>query len=348
MPTLRELGAAVVHLKWFSLQIIGPTVWLQAPVLVFDAFDVSGRDIASFLLIRTMVNQIQAGLSIRDDRRRNRNCAAGSSWGFCRRLEAFGADRPDDDGALRHHGRRRARVRRKRHTLLGRRRDAVLASESRSVLLAPLLAIVFLQQPVALLQYANMSLAPGLQRLLQIVLGPLMCIAGQKFYGVSGLVAGLAVSEVLANWALAPLLANMRIFSAFWRYCLSSAAAGLVALAASLALGVGLMRLFPSPSLGVLAMNMAIWSVLTIVPMMLITLPEPVRHVAAAAPASGPSESRGILRQRCSSGCQRRFGPSPIPPIFSCCWHCSGSGCSGPAPRGPDARCYPWSSPCWC
>ena len=276
MPTLRELGAAVVHLKWFSLQIIGPTVWLQAPVLVFDAFDVSGREIASFLLIRTMVNQIRQAFQFA-------TIGAGIEI-------APLAHRGDFAGAWR----LSARIGLMTTVLCGIMvaavlvfgenvtrywvGDATLFSPAIAIgLLAPLLAIVFLQQPVALLQYANMSLAPGLQRLLQIVLGPLMCIAGQKFYGVSGLVAGLAVSEVLANWALAPLLANMRIFSEFWRYCLSSAAAGLAAMAASLALGVGLMRLFPSPSLGVLAMNMAIWSVLTIVPMMLITLPEPVR-----------------------------------------------------------------------
>ena len=325
MPTLREFGAAVVHLKWFSLQIIGPTVWLQAPVLVFDAFNVSGRDIASFLLIRTMVNQIRQAFQFA-------TIGAGIEI-------APLAHRGDFAGAWR----LSARIGLMTTVLCGVMvaavlvfgenvtrywvGDATLFSPAIAIgLLAPLLAIVFLQQPVALLQYANMSLAPGLQRLLQIVLGPLMCIAGQKFYGVTGLVAGLAISEVLANWALAPLLANMKIFSEFWRYCLSSAAAGLAALAASLALGVGLMQLFPSPSLGVLAMNMAIWSALDVCAHDVDHAPRARSPVAAAAPASGPSESRGILRQRCSSGCQRRFGPSPIPPIFSCCWRSLGLG----------------------
>ena len=145
-------------------------------------------------------------------------------------------------------------------------------------LLAPLLAVVFLQQPVALLQYANMSLAPGLQRLSQIVLGPLLCVVGQKFYGVTGLVIGLAISEIVANWALAPMLAGMRMFSGFFRYCLSAAGAGLAATLASLAIGFVLMRLYPTPSLVALAVKMTVWTFLTLVPMMLLTLPEQARQ----------------------------------------------------------------------
>ena len=58
-PTFGEIGDALVHIKWFALQILAPTVWLQAPILVFSAWGVSGRDITAFLLIRTMVNQIR-------------------------------------------------------------------------------------------------------------------------------------------------------------------------------------------------------------------------------------------------------------------------------------------------
>ena len=157
--------------------------------------------------------------------------------------------------------------------------DATLFSQEIAIfLLAPLLAVVFLQQPVALLQYANMSLAPGLQRLSQIVLGPLLCVVGQKYYGVTGLVIGLAISEVLANWALLPLLAGMKVFSGFLRYCLSAASAGLVATAASLAVGFVLMHLYPTPSLVALAVEMTAWTFLTLVPMMLLTLPEQARQ----------------------------------------------------------------------
>ena len=39
--------------------MIAPTVWLQAPVLVFAARGVVGAEIAAFLLMRTMVNQIR-------------------------------------------------------------------------------------------------------------------------------------------------------------------------------------------------------------------------------------------------------------------------------------------------
>ena len=276
-PTLAELRAAITHLKWFALQIIGPTVWLQAPVLVFDAYSVSGREIASFLLIRTMVNQIRQAFQF-----------ATIGAGIEIAPLAHGGD-------FRGAWKLSARIGLMTTVLCGVMVAAVLifgedvtrfwvgdatlfSKEIAIFLLAPLLAVVFLQQPVALLQYANMSLAPGLQRLFQIVLGPLLCILGQKFYGVTGLVIGLAISEVVANWALLPLLAGMKMFSDFPRSCLGAAGAGLAAMAASLAVGFGLMHVYPASSLAALAMKMAVWTLLTLVPMMLVTLPEKVRQ----------------------------------------------------------------------
>lgn len=277
LPTIGELRAAAVHLKWFSLQIIGPTVWLQAPVLVFDAWSVSGRDIASFLLIRTMVNQIRqafqfatigAGIEIAP------LAHSGDFRGAWKLSARIGLMTTVLCGvmvaAVLIFGQDVTRY------WVG---DATLFSQRIAIfLLAPLLGVVFLQQPVALLQYANMSLAPGLQRLLQIVLGPLLCIVGMKFYGVTGLVIGLAISEVLANWALLPLLAGMKIFSSFFGYCLGAVSAGLAAAAASLAIGFGLMHLYPAPSFFALVVKMAMWTLLTLVPMMLVTLPEQVRQ----------------------------------------------------------------------
>ena len=179
LPTIGELRAAAVHLKWFSLQIIGPTVWLQAPVLVFDAWSVSGRDIASFLLIRTMVNQIRqafqfatigAGIEIAP------LAHSGDFRGAWKLSARIGLMTTVLCGvmvaAVLIFGQEVTRY------WVG---DATLFSQRIAIfLLAPLLGVVFLQQPVALLQYANMSLAPGLQRLLQIVLGPLLCIVGRN------------------------------------------------------------------------------------------------------------------------------------------------------------------------
>jgi hypothetical protein len=122
-----------------------------------------------------------------------------------------------------------------------------------------------------------MSLAPGLLRLFQIVLGPLMCIAGEKFYGVTGLVIGLAVSEVVANYALLPLLAGMKMFPGFLGYCFGSAGAGLAAAAASLAVGWSLMHLYPGDSFFALVVKMAVWTMLTLAPMMWVTLPVQAR-----------------------------------------------------------------------
>ena len=252
-------------------------MWLQAPVLVFDAWGVSGRDIASFLLIRTMVNQIRqafqfatigAGIEIAP------LVHSGDVSGAWRLSARIGLMTTVLCGvmvaAVLIFGEQVTRY------WVG---DATLFSPQIAVfLLAPLLAVVFLQQPVALLQFANKSLAPGLQRLSQIVLGPLMCIIGQKFYGVTGLVIGLAISEIVANWALAPMLARMKMFSGFFRYCLGAAGAGLAATVASLAIGLVLMRLYPTPSLAALAIKMMVWTLLTLVPMMLLTLPEQARQ----------------------------------------------------------------------
>jgi len=276
-PTMAEVRAALVHLKWFSLQIVGPTVWLQAPVLVFDAWSVSGRDIASFLLIRTMVNQIRQAFQFA-------TIGAGIEI-------APLAHSGDFRGAWQ----LSARIGMMTTVLCGVMVAAVLtfgqdvtrywvgdptlfSTDIAIALLAPLLAVVFLQQPVALLQYANLSLAPGLQRLLQIALGPLLCILGMKIYGVTGLVIGLAVSEVLANWALLPLLAGMTMFTGFWRYGLGAAGAGLAATLASLAVGFGLTHLYPAATLPALGAKMIVWTLLTLLPMMLLTLPAQVRR----------------------------------------------------------------------
>ena len=275
-PNLPELRAAAVHIKWYSLQIVAPTVWLQAPILVFNAFRVSGHDITSFLLIRTMVNQIRQSFQF---------AAVGAGLEIA--TLAHGGD-------FAHAWRLSARVGMLTTVLCAASvagvlifgetvtlywtGDATLFSVPIAIfMLAPLLAVAPLQQPVALLQYANMSLAPGLQRLLQICLGPVMCVAGQALYGVEGLVIGLAMAEILANWALVPLLARMPMFADLGRYCLVALAAAAGATALCGLTGFGLMRFFPSISLVAMAGKMGIWGVLIVAPLVLWTLPEQVR-----------------------------------------------------------------------
>ena len=341
-PTLAELREAGVHLKWFSLQVVGPTVWLQAPVLIFSAWGVAGRDITSFLLIRTMVNQIRQAFQFA-------TIGAGIEI-------APLAHRGDVLGAWR----LSARVGLMTTVLCGALVAAVLifgADVTRVwtgdeslfslpiaiYLLAPLLAVVCLQQPLALLQYSNKSRVPGLQRLMQIVLGPLFCIIGQSLYGVTGLVVGLAISEVIANWALLPLLAEMTVFPGLMRYCLNSAGAAVAATAAGLVVGFALLRLAPATSIPALGLDMALWTLLTLTPMMLATLPEPVRQSLwrlLRPAAKAPQE----LRRQCSSGFQRRSGPWPIRPIFFCSRRRWERRCSGRGPRAPDAFSSPWLS----
>ena len=68
------------------------------------------------------------------------------------------------------------------------------------------------------------------------------------------------------------------MLSGFLRYCFAAAGAGLAAAAVSLAVGYGLMRLYPASSLLALALKMGVWTLLTLAPMMLATLPGQVRQ----------------------------------------------------------------------
>ena len=213
----RSSSTTVGHVKWFALQLIAPTVWLQAPILVFQAWGTVGSEIAAFMLMRTMVNQIRqsfqfaavgAGLEIATfshagdfarawqitaqvGRMTTVICGAfvGGILGFGRRVTFYWAG------------------------------DAALYDWRIAVaMLIPLLVVAPLQQPVALLQYANRSREIGLLRLGLILLGPLGCAIGQSLAGPPGLAAGLGVAEVLAYGVLAPRLAAMPALTGFLPY----------------------------------------------------------------------------------------------------------------------------------
>ena len=292
MPDREEFRQAARHVKWLSLQIIAPAVWLQVPVLTLNAWRASGHEIAAFLLLRTMVNLVRlffqfaasgAGVEIASEAHRGNHarawslsarvglttcvlCAASSALLVC-----FG-------GAL----------------VLRWTGDETLFSLPMSIaMLAPLLLVAPLQQPLTLLQFSNRSLAPGLQKLLLAGLVCAFSVAGQALCGVMGLVTGLAVAEILASWSIAPMLAAMPVFTEFGRYCARALAATAGALGLCLAAGLSLNWLLPSNSAGVLVAKLGIWTAVSAMPLVFLTLPEQIR---AALTVKVHAVSRAIGR----------------------------------------------------
>ncbi len=225
LPTREELLTTLGHVKWFAMQMIAPTVWLQAPVLIFAARGVAGSEIAAFLLMRTMVNQIRqtfqfaavgAGLEIANfshggDFARAWNLTAQVGrmttvicGAFVGGILAFGP----------------------KVTLYWAGDARLYDARIALAMLIPLLAVAPLQQPMALLQYANRSREIGLLRLGLIVFGPLGCAAGQALAGPPGLAAGLGIAEILAYGLLAPRLAAMPTLKGFLPYLGAGAGLG--------------------------------------------------------------------------------------------------------------------------
>ena len=276
LPSFQEFSDAARHVKWFALQILAPAVWLQLPVLVLNAWKVSGHELTSFLLLRTMVNQIRlifqfaavgTGIEIATHAHRGELerawrlsamvgvlttvlCAVAAAG-----IMAFGSV----------------------VTLYWTSDPSLFSSEMAILMLTPMLLVAPLQQPTSMLQFANMTLAPGLQRLLQIVLGPILCLAGQYTLGATGLVAGLAIAEVIAYWSVVGLIARIEFFTGFARYGVISLIAGAVAFAWSLVAGDILMAAYKS--IGVIAMGLkaAVWLTVTAAPLGYICLPKAMR-----------------------------------------------------------------------
>ena len=273
-PTRTELRELGVHLKWFSLQSIAPTIWLQTPILVFNAWRVSGEDIAAFLVVRTMVNLIRqsfqfaaigAGLEIATLSHRGDFAGAWRLSAAVGRLTttvsavcvagmlSFGA-------AI---------------TLLWTGRANLFSPSIAAWLLVPLMLVAPLQQPLALLQYANLSTGPGLQRLALILLTPLCCALGALSCGTLGTVIGLAVAEVAASWALLPLLALA--LAGFRRYCLDMLGAATATLTLCGIVGLGLTIAFPSVSLAAMAGKIGVWALTAAGPTIFLALPGTLR-----------------------------------------------------------------------
>ena len=281
LPTRAEFLATFGHVKWFALQMIAPTVWLQTPVLVFAARGVAGAEIAAFLLMRTMVNQIRqsfqfasvgAGLEIATFSHAGDFARAWAitaevgrmttmlAAGFVGGILAFGPTVTlywTGDGDLY---------------------DVRIAA----AMLLPLLVIAPMQQPVALLQYTNRSREVGLLRLGLVVFGPLGCVVGQTLGGAPGVATGLGIAELLAYGALVPRLSQMREFDGFLSYLARTLALGIGATA--LCWGAGLAIHAWMQPVGLLAFmaEVFVWGCAVVLPILFAALPHKLKRAARA------------------------------------------------------------------
>ncbi|HXT06575.1 MAG TPA: hypothetical protein VN715_06540 [Roseiarcus sp.] len=281
LPTRQEFAAAIRHVKWFSLQMIAPTIWLQAPVLVFAARGVAGAQITAFLLMRTMVNQIRQSFQF---------AAVGAGLEIATFSHA---------GDLARAWELTAQVGRLTTVISGAFVGGILAfgptvtrywagnaglydPRIALAMLIPLLAVAPLQQPVALLQYTNRSREIGLLRLGLIVFGPLGCFAGERLAGPPGLAAGLGIAEILSYALLTPRLAAMPAFKGFWRYFGQALALGVATSAICLATALALDALARPSRLITFAAEVVLWGCLVVLPLVYVALPAGLKRAARA------------------------------------------------------------------
>ncbi len=281
LPTAEEFLTTFGHVKWFALQMIAPTVWLQTPVLVFAARGVAGSEIAAFLLMRTMVNQIRlsfqfaavgAGIEIATFSHAGQPARAWEITTEVGRMTTVicGAF----VGGILGFGRTVT------YYWTG---DARLYDFSITIaMLIPLLAVAPLQQPVALLQYSNRSREIGLLRLGLIVFGVLGCIVGQWLGGPPGVAAGLGVAEIVAYGALAPRLAAMPALTGFIPYFGRALGLGVLTAAICLGAALALNALLKPTSFLAFAAEALVWGCFVVLPLVYVALPGGWRRAARA------------------------------------------------------------------
>ncbi len=281
MPTSAEFSAMFNHVKWFALQMVAPTVWLQTPVLVFASRGYAGAEIAAFLLMRTMVNQIRQSFQF---------AAVGAGLEIATLSHAGDFNRAWEVTA---------EVGRMTTVICGAFVGGILAfgrtvtyywtgdaglydPRIAAAMLFPLLAVAPLQQPMALLQYTNRSREVGLLRLGLVLFGPLGCVLGERLGGPQGLAAGLGIAEVLAYGALAPRLSRMPALKGFLPYFVGALALGAAAAAVCLGAALGLQAFVQPATLPLFLAEVALWACLVVAPLVYSALPAKLRRAARA------------------------------------------------------------------
>lgn len=272
LPTWAELRTIFGHVKWFSLQMIAPNIWLQAPVLVFAWRSVPGSEITAFLLMRSLVNQIRQSFQF---------AAVGAGL----EIATFG-----HAGDFARAWTLTAQVGQATTVISGVFVGGILAFGPGFIywwtgdsqvydpritiaMLLPLLAVSPLQQPMALLQYANRSREVGLLRLGLIIFGPIGCILGQIFAGPVGLAAGLGVAEILAYILLTPSIAAIPALRGFWVYLVTALFFGIVTASFSFLTAHAVQIYLKPTTLLIFISEMLGWGCFIALPWLYLTLP---------------------------------------------------------------------------
>jgi hypothetical protein len=272
IPRQDELSSIAHHVKWFAVQQVGPLVLMQLPVTLMTGFGVESRALASFILLRMLINIMRlltgamsaaTGIEIasvmHDD-------GAKQAWGTTQRVGwiasvAVGALAP----AILVFGPRFVELWTKRGDVF----DPLLIA----LLLLPVVATIPLQQLSTHLQFAGLSALVGRPRLIQLLATAPAGWFGLIIGGTHGLAAALAIVEIGSQWWIVPSTAKRSEFDGLMAYvlrCFAGIAAFILISAACAGIGQFGARSIAHPVLGFLVAG-GLWAALIAVPLLWAT-----------------------------------------------------------------------------
>lgn len=236
MPTRTEARSIASHVKWYAVQQVGPIVLLQLPVTLMTGFGVESRALATFILIRTLINITRqlttvvasaTGVEIASVMHSSvmHSDADGKAWAATQRVgwmatAAAAVLAP----AILLFGARFVEIWTKRSDIF----DLSLTAW----LLLPVIATIPLQQLATHLQFAGRAGLVGGPRLAQLLATIPAGWLGLRFGGTHGLAIALAAIEIVSQWWIVPHVARMPEFHGLAAY-ISRCFAGMTGLMAA-------------------------------------------------------------------------------------------------------------------
>lgn len=272
-PTMKEVASITSHVRWFAIQQGAPLLWLQLPVLFLSHLDIPAVSLASFLLLRTLVNfmrSVSTMLSIGSAVEVAVSYHKGAYAEAYRGIENTGYGLSIFSAAIAAglfvFGEELMKVWTghpefyDQRILLGLMAGTLIAIPSSTV--------------GAQMMLANIPRPQSLAHIGQIGIGLTACMVLANLWGAVGAAAGLAIGEALGQGILLPMLARHAMpdfnFGAYLRKC---AFAMLITLAWCTAVGIVLKVLVTPHSLPTLALAATGWGVVAVIPVLFLSLP---------------------------------------------------------------------------
>lgn len=277
LPNRVEIEEALRQIKWFALAQGAPVAWLQFPVLMLADIGLGGDAVVGFLLIRTLINFARnltemlarsvaveaAGSFHLGDQAQVANMVsklgavlsaatssiAGGLFAFASPIIAIWTGKPELCD-----------------------RDMLIFMLLPTILMAPTLPIT------QILMYGNLARLPALASLLQIAAGLLSSFLLTKAYGVLGMVAGLAIGEILGFTIFLPLIARKHIDLRLARYFGRSAVLMLLCSFWSALVAMGLQRIIGSDGLTAFLVGGGLWGAFGLAVPIAVALPASLRR----------------------------------------------------------------------